>query len=412
MRKLSRTILLFVFLFSSIFSFATENTWDKRESIGGSKRERAVGFVIGNRGYIALGQDTLNLMCNDLWEYDPGTNSWTQKANFPGQARRDAAAFTIGLKAYVGTGHNNADAFAGTVLNDMWEYSPVTNSWTAKAAFPGSWTGGIYYSTGFSVLGKGYLCCGKLGASNYSNQLWEYTPTTNTWLQKANYPYGGRYGGVAFVINNIAYFGTGTDENVFTNDFCKYNPATNMWTPIASFPGSERFSCSSFVLNGNGYVVLGSDGGYKDELWMYVPGDDYWYQKAAFPGGARRSAIAFNINNRAYAGSGKGLSGTRRDFWEYTPNAPVGISEDEDIIAAIFPNPCSDATSIILSPEISSQYQQLSYQLFDMQGRVVRSSEINMPRTFIERDNIRAGNYLLCISSDQQFLSSKLIIFE
>lgn len=407
-----KTLLLSVFLLTALSLFSAENTWDKRESVGGSKRERAVGFVIGNRGYVALGQDTLNQMLNDVWEYDPGTNSWTQKANFPGQARRDAMSFTIGLKAYVGTGHNNADAFAGMALNDLWEYSPVTNTWTPKAPFPGSFTGGIYYSTGFSVLGKGYLCCGKQGASNYSNELWEYTPTTNSWLQKASYPYGGRYGGIAFVIDDIAYFGTGTDENVFTNDFCKYNPTTNLWTPIASFPGSERFSCNSFILNGNGYVVFGSDGGYKDECWMYVPGDDYWYAKAAHPGGARRSAIAFTINNRAYAGSGKGLTGTRRDFWEYTPSLPVGITERERIIEAIFPNPCIDGAKVILSTEFYGSYPQLNYQLFDMQGRVVRSSAIKASSFMIELNNMSSGTYLLSISSGKQFLTSKKIIIE
>src|SRR6476646_5976125 len=122
MKKLSG--LLFVSILMFCFTSKSKNIWEKRESVGGYKRERAVGFSIGSRGYVGLGQDTLNQMLNDLWEFDPGTNTWSQKANFPGQARRDAAAFAIGTKAYVGTGMSNADAAFGTPLSDFWQYDP------------------------------------------------------------------------------------------------------------------------------------------------------------------------------------------------------------------------------------------------------------------------------------------------
>lgn len=145
----------FLILFLSGSFLEAQNVWTKRESVGGSKRERGVGFSIGGRGYIGLGQDTLNQMLSDFWEYDPGTNSWTQKANFSGVGRRDAVAFSIGSKGYVGTGMSNADAFAGSTLSDFWQYDPATNAWTSKALYPGSSGGGVYYASGFSVLGKG-----------------------------------------------------------------------------------------------------------------------------------------------------------------------------------------------------------------------------------------------------------------
>jgi N-acetylneuraminic acid mutarotase len=400
--------LALLLLCAQLYCSATENTWDKRTACGGSKRERGIGFVIGNRGYVGLGQDTLNLMCNDLWEFDPGTNSWTQKANFPGVARRDAAAFAIGNKGYVGTGIDNADALPGMTLNDFWEYSPVTNSWTSKAPVPGA----VYYATGFAINGKGYLCCGKIGASNYTSQLLEYNPTLNTWTSKAYFPGGPRYGAVAFVIDNIAYLGTGTDENIFTTDFYKYNPLTNMWTAIAPFPGSGRFSCSSFVLNGNGYVVFGTDGGYKDELWIYVPEDNYWYTKASFPGGARRSAVAFTIGNRAFAGTGKGFTGTRRDFWQYTPMEPVGILERNEVFSSVYPNPVSTQATIVLSPSLLNEHEAITYRLSDMMGRTVRTEAVTQTEFVINRDELASGHYTLSLYSTYSLLGSKKVILQ
>lgn len=400
--------ILLLFLLCGISSFA-QNTWDKRESVGGSKRERGIAFAIGNRGYVGLGQDTLNQMLNDFWEYDPGTNSWTQKANFTGSARRDAAAFAIGTKGYVGTGINNADAFMGTTLTDFWEYSPATNTWTSKANYPGNFGTGIYYASGFAVSGKGYICCGKEGPSNYSNELWEYAPTTNTWLQKSSFPGGVRYGGVAFVIGTLAYFGTGTDENIFNQDFYKYNPTTNVWTPIANFPGSGRFSCSSFTLNNQGYIVFGSDGGYKDELWMYDPPSNYWTNKAAYPDGARRSAIAMTIGSRAYAGTGKGLTGTRRDFYEYTAAPIIGIEEQEKMISTIYPNPITDRAEIILSEKAFSAYPELYYEIRDMRGSLIERKKIDAMQFSIYKNNMRPSIYFLNIVNNEKMIAAKKI---
>ena len=55
----------------------------------------------------------------DFWEYDPSTNTWTQKLDFGGTARHGAVGFAIGNKGYIGTGYNGT---SGT--KDFWEYNP------------------------------------------------------------------------------------------------------------------------------------------------------------------------------------------------------------------------------------------------------------------------------------------------
>jgi N-acetylneuraminic acid mutarotase len=405
------SVLFFSFLFCSITN--AQNIWDKRESVGGSKRERAVGFAIGSRGYVCLGQDTLNQMLKDLWEFDPGTNSWTQKADFPGVARRDAAAFSIGSKAYVGTGMSNADAVVGVPLSDFWEYDPAANLWTAKAAYPGNSGGGIYYASGFSVAGKGYFCCGKRGSSSYSTELWEYNPSGNLWTSKAPFPGGVRYGGVAFTIGNSGYYGTGTDENILTQDFYKYTPLSNTWSAITPFPGSGRFSCSGFTLAGRGYIVFGTDGGYKDELWEYNPLINDWTLKASYPNGERRSGVAFTIGSRAYAGTGKGLTGTRRDFYEYAAAPLIGIEEPgNSSISSLYPNPVSSSATVILSEDIFISTPALSWELNDISGKLLQSAKIESASFSVQKNTLPAGIYFLCLKSGGACIASKKLVIQ
>jgi hypothetical protein len=57
----------------------------------------------------------------DLWEYDPITDTWTQKADFGGVGRSNAFVFTIGPRAYVGNGATGTSTFVA----DMWAYTAV-----------------------------------------------------------------------------------------------------------------------------------------------------------------------------------------------------------------------------------------------------------------------------------------------
>ena len=79
-----------------------QGTWTPKADFGGTGRWGAVGFSIGNKGYIGTGWD--NGPHQDFWEYNPSTDAWTQKANFGGTARYGAVGFSIGNKGYIGTG--------------------------------------------------------------------------------------------------------------------------------------------------------------------------------------------------------------------------------------------------------------------------------------------------------------------
>jgi N-acetylneuraminic acid mutarotase len=90
-----------------------------------------------------------------------------QVADFPGSARETAIGFSIGNKGYVGLG---TDATYSDKNKDFWQYDPSTNTWIKKADYPGT---GIYGATGFSVNDKGYVGLGGSAEYGQKKDFWE-----------------------------------------------------------------------------------------------------------------------------------------------------------------------------------------------------------------------------------------------
>lgn len=396
MKKLSLFFLLIAPLVIS-----AQNTWEKKAAFGNDKRSRCVSFSIGNRGYVGCGEDTADQVRNDFWEYDPGTDTWTQKASLPGSARRDAVGFAIGTKGYVGTGIDAAESAFGNNLNDWWEYSPATNTWTQKLNFPGGASyGGVYFGCGFVVNGMGYIVGGKFSNSFYTAQMWQYNPTTNTWLQRASFPVGTRYAMSAFAINGKAYAGLGTDEDFLMNDWWEYNPASNTWVQKSAFPGSGRFAASGFAIGSKGYVLAGQDGGYQDDLWQYDAISDTWWVKAPYDGGERRSMAVFVIANAAYAGTGSGFTGKRRDFWQYEQFI-TGIEDISVSSPGIFPNPVQNECTVTAPAGMQLFPEHSTISVISAEGKIVLQADASsQAQITLDATTFAPGVYIVQVSNN------------
>ncbi len=395
-----------VLLFTWSLKAQTQNFWTKKADFSGLKRERAVSFTIGDKGYIATGVDTTDVTNNDLWEFDAGLNAWTQKANLPASPRRNAIGFSIGNIGYLGTGMDSTDANLGNTLSDFWAYDPISNSWTEKAQFPAFGGSGIYFATAFTIDGKGYICCGKRGPNNYSSQLWEYKVLNNSWIQKSNFPGGVRYQLSSFAIDGRAYIGFGIDQDVYRKDLWQYNPATNGWVEKNDFPGGERGGATTFTIAERGFICLGSDGGLKKDLWEYNPYSDTWSVRGNFGGSARKNAIAFVIGNRAFVGIGKGYSGKKMSFYEYRPYELLNIENEDKNPLIIFPNP----TYNVLNITGNNDYTKL--MLIDCSGKLVLKKNIDSPILYIDREQIKPGIYFIKLyhSNTNKVYFQKLIL--
>lgn len=389
-----RITALFIVLFCTahVASAQTENFWTKKSDFGGMKRERAVAVSINNFGYVGTGVDTNETVHNDWWQYDAVLDTWTQKATIPGSVRRNAVAFTSNGRAYIGTGIDSAEASVpnSSVLKDLWEYNPLTNSWAAKADYPGGGGGGVYFATAFTLDNKGFVACGKIGADSYIKEVWEYKPTTDTWLQCTDFPGGHRYQLCSFVVDDKAYVGLGADYNTYLDDIWQYNAGNGIWIRMNDFAGGHRGAVSTFTLGQRGFVCLGTDGGLKTDLWEYNPFLDTWTARASYDGSARRCAIAFTVYGKAYVGTGDGYSGKKASMYEYTPPLVLSTDESAAISFHVYPVPsCGNIT-------ISSQENISHYEILDLSGKKVQEIPaygilpVNSDCSLLER-----GTYLL-----------------
>lgn len=400
-----RNWILFGILFTSALSWSQNaNSWVKKSDFAGFKREQAVGFSIDTKGYIGTGVDTSETVLKDFWEYDPSLDSWTQRADLPGSGRRNAFGFAMNGKGYIGAGIDNDEATIGVKLADFYEYNPTTNTWTQKADFPGGGGLGLYYATAFSADGKGYVCGGKVGQSDYVDEFWEYKPTTNQWTQRASFPGGIRYNMSSLVIDNVAYLGLGTDQNTYQYDWWQYNPGNNIWTAQNHFIGGQRGGASTFVINGKGYVCLGTNGGLKDDLYIFDPVTQSWYPRANYGGSERKQAVAFVIGNSAYVGTGAGAGGKKGSMYEYIPMDVLSIPFN-DLGINCFPVPAAQQVQIQSPKFIIS-----TVRLMNQQGQIVFEEKCHTNEYSIARNQLAAGNYTLSLEFENGAILSQTTI--
>ncbi len=92
-----------------------------------SSRESAVAFTIGEFGYIAGGLNGGSL--GDTWQYNPTTDTWVQYYSFNtsqlygGIARDGAVGFAIGNVGYMSTGRNSS--LQSIRLDDTLKFDPT-----------------------------------------------------------------------------------------------------------------------------------------------------------------------------------------------------------------------------------------------------------------------------------------------
>ncbi len=340
---------------------SSSDTWTQITSMGGAtgsglSRDAASCFAIGNKGYVACGQNS-NPFNLDLWEYDAATDLWTQKANFGGTARRSASGFELG--------------------------------------------------------GKGYVACGQ-DITGFKKDLWMYDPAANTWTAKAVYPGTARRLAVAFTIGTKAYVGTG-DDGVFKGDFYKYDATANAWSTVAAFGGTPRYGASCFVLGTDAYVGTGYDNtlSNRKDFWKYNSLTNVWSAVKDFSGTARSNAVGFTIGSFGYVATGYD-SLTTKDLWLYDPNSN-GIEEMNRFKTSvrIYPNPVIDNATISFDAACLNAFGKISFTLYDITGREVRKAEqLTSSETSINRGYLGNGIYIYKFTGDNNILASGKIILQ
>ncbi len=297
--------------------------WTKKADFGGLSSVDAVGFSIIDKGYIGTGYSGTNGQLSEFWGYNPTTNNWTVTDYYIGSECSGATGFSIGNKGYFGAGLIDYYPPPYNYIYDFWQYNPTTNIWIQKANYSG-WAAS--YKTGFSIGNKGYFGTGYgdigNGVLSNTNDFWEYDPSADAWTQKANFGGSPRSWATGFSIGSKGYLGTGNDDTGLRKDFWEYDPASNIWTQKADFGGVARNAATSFSIGSKGYLGTGYDGiNVLKDFWQYVPATNTWTKVNDFEGTARYGAVSFSIGTKGYIGTGaNGATSGQiyyKDFWEF-----------------------------------------------------------------------------------------------
>jgi N-acetylneuraminic acid mutarotase len=234
-----------------------------------------------------------------------------KKANVSGN--RDAAVcFTIGDKLYMG---------GGAGKKDFYEYTPSTDTWVQKEDIPGV-TESRAFGVGVAINGKGYV---GLGGDNDNTTLkkdwWEYDPTNDTWTQKADFIGVARDGSAFFVVNNKAYIVGGTDNRFVYGDVYEYNPTNDTWIQMAAnYPQGPIIFGTGFSIGNYGYITCGAAQAEYTATYQFDPQSYTWKRMADFTGTPRQTAIGFSVNNMGYVGGGQqSYSQAFKDFYSFNP---------------------------------------------------------------------------------------------
>lgn len=258
-------------VFKDFWAFdPSTNVWSQKSDFGGGYRHDASCFSIGNKGYVGSGFDSSSIVKKDFWEYNTASNVWFQKADF--FYRAYASGFSIGSVGYFVGGENS-----GTMYSELWEYDPSSDVWISKAPFIGTLR---THGVAFSIGSKGYFGTGLLSTTYMpTKSFYEYNPSTDVWIPRANVGGSIRGDAVGFSIGSKGYIGFGTNGlggDTGYNDLWEFNPSTNSWVEKAPLNGIKRANVTSFIIDSVAYIVGGYESNsissyffnYKD-CWAY-----------------------------------------------------------------------------------------------------------------------------------------------
>ncbi len=245
-----------------------DRTWSELASLPSQAAGNHFGVAAsGNFIYVVAGQisDTYGAGTNTAWRYDIAGNTWEQFTSLP-EIRYGGAAFVAnGLLHFVGG--DQADRTTPTADHWAIDLSDPTADWVRKTSIPRA---GDHLSHA-TVNGKVYLIGGEHGHEGVGGtaggeyiqhrDTYEYNPANDTWVRKADMPFGTSHvEGSTLVINNqIVLIGgllDGGGSNT-TNRVRVYNPANNTWKTLTTRYPKRIIGATAGYWNGKIYMTDG-----------------------------------------------------------------------------------------------------------------------------------------------------------
>lgn len=297
---------------------ANAQTWVQKANCPAEARYWAAATGNSTHGYAGTGIlsfEEFTSQQQDVYEYDPATDTWTALPAYPGGVREGMAAFTIGERIFFGFG---TPFIQGSNL--LYEYVPELGEWQQRASCPLATS----HQKGF-VIGDHFY----IGPMDIGGEFYRYTASTDSWSLVAAFPGIYRNGHMVFSAGGMGYLGGGGSGFGTTEEWYRYDPATDSWTQSGALsPNSDQSSATT--INGVGYVYnVGGSGG--NDIYRYSPALDGWEWHGSYGDVRTPNGCFFTIGNKGYHVFGQETlpSGNQsvNKLWEFTPGSNTSVEE-------------------------------------------------------------------------------------
>ncbi|MBK9271241.1 MAG: hypothetical protein IPM48_06560 [Saprospiraceae bacterium] len=138
--------------------------------------------------------------------------------------------------------------------------------------------------------------------------MWYQPGVSQAWKQLEDYAGIPRDDGVCFMIDQLAYCGTGASNVNTLSDFYAYSFDLNKWTEVTGIAEHlHRQYAAGFSDGMSGFVFGGvqANGVNFNDMWRYDPVLDQWFEMLELPDTARNGMAYFSIDSLAYVVSGR-----------------------------------------------------------------------------------------------------------
>lgn len=334
-------------------------TWVEKAHCPAEGRYWAAATGNSTKGYAGTGIRSffeISSQCADFWEYDPAMDSWRQLPNYPGGVREGMAGFTIGERIFFGFG---TPFIQGS--NQLFEYLPATDEWVQRASAPLA----TAYQQGF-VIGDHF----HIGPLDFEGSFQRYSASTDTWSTITPLPSIYRTGHMAFGVGGHGYIGGGNSSQGSTSEWFRYDPTDGTWVNSGTlWPNTDQSSAT--VINDVGYVY--NVGGENNEVYRYDPALDGWMPVGQYGDIRTPNGSFFTIGNKGYHVFGQQQIGfdniSVNALWEFTPGGSTGTAEaalDNDL----YVRQTGDGNAWVHG--VAPLASRTTAQVFDADGRLLQ----------------------------------------
>ena len=267
-----RKLLFVLFLFSIVLpSFSTISVHFNNTKALLPKVLEGSAYTQYNNKIYSFGGFTFDLEQQSCYSYDPVTDTIFALANLQ-QGRFYATASELNGKIYV-IGGAKTQGGGSYSLDSVEIYDVASNSFSNGVSLPVPLRG----ASSVSANGKIYVIGGRTN-SGFSNQVYAFDPTSNTWSAVSTAPFAVAYGGAFYLAseNSIYFFGGLLGEPTSSANFfgkCySYDIAGNSWSFVANMQiKTANFAVAYDQASSKVYIVGGTwyDSSANNEIPFY-----------------------------------------------------------------------------------------------------------------------------------------------